>query len=166
MKTAAFLAIIMLTGFTPAAAEFYRYVDQHGNILYTDDLNNVPADRRGTVQSYEEAPNAVSPEQNPPESKPDSAGNTMEAMENERKQLEQQEKDLNKEYDELVKRRGELDQEKEKAVTADHIKSYNQQITDFNARVRAYEEKRGIHTSKVNTFNNRLKENPGEPERK
>ena len=54
---------------------------------------------------------------------------------------EAQEKALNSEYSNLMKERGDLDKEKQTAVTPAQIKAYNQRIVDFNTRIQAYEQK-------------------------
>ena len=50
--------------------------------------------------------------------------------------------------------RTELDIEKDKAVTQTQIKEYNRKVIDFNARIKAYEEKRDALTREVEAFNN------------
>ncbi len=135
-------------------AEFYRYVDQHGNVIFTDDLSKVPADQRTTVQSYQESQSTAAPEG---VRKPDQAsGLSASQLEAERKQLQEREKSLNQEYENLMTERGRLDDQKKEAVTSDQIKQYNEKIVQFNARIQAYEEKRDAYTADLKTFTERM----------
>jgi len=164
MKAAAIVSLLMLVfADVPAAsAEFYRYTDRHGNVLYTDDLSKVPKEQREKAQMYEESSSAPLPTDENTPTPPDTQDMQPAAddFENERKSLEQQERNLNKEYDALMKRRSELDEEKNTALTPDQIKDYNQKITEFNAHIQAYDTKRDALTAQVQAFNERLKPKP------
>lgn len=152
----------------PASAEFYRYVDPHGNVMYTDDLSKVPADQRKNVKPYEEsqsAPPPVAPEA-VESSKTEPGSNTItDELDKERQRLQEQEKALNQEYEELMKKRSQLNEEKGAAVTNAQIKAYNQQIIDFNQRIQAYEAKRDALADEVKNFNKKVEEHSkqGEP---
>lgn len=143
-----------------ADADFYRYVDEHGNVLYTDDLSKVPVEQRDKAQSYEDsrsaAPAAVT-ETKTDESQHDASRAVGSSLENERQSIQAREKALNDEYNSLMKERAALDQEKQDAVTPDQIKAYNQKIVEFNARIQAYEEKRAVYADQVAAFNEKLK---------
>jgi hypothetical protein len=41
---------------TLSQAEFYKYVDKDGNILFTDDLSRIPSDQRHHLGRYDDAP--------------------------------------------------------------------------------------------------------------
>jgi len=47
------LIFLLLAG--PVTAQFYRYIDQNGNLRFTDDLNKVPTEQRVTIRGYHEA---------------------------------------------------------------------------------------------------------------
>ena len=163
MRTLIFTAIIVMVCGT-ASAEFYRYVDKQGNVLYTDDLSKVPIEQRKTLAPYQNSPGTRVPAQITPENQGQPATEASGA-EKERRQLEQQEKALNQEYEQLTKERDALDKDKDNAVTPDQVKTYNQRIADFNERIKGYEKKHAAHTEKVTSFNERLN-NSDAPERK
>jgi hypothetical protein len=135
----------------PVSAEFYRYKDRHGNVIYTDDLNKVPLGQREKVKSYNESvyqpPKA--PKKVEAQKKTDEPG----AEDKEYDRLRQQEAALNNERDALTKERDRLNQEKQNAVTPQQIKEYNRSIVDFNARIQAYEEKQKVFAAEVEKYN-------------
>jgi hypothetical protein len=53
----------------PAWAQFYKYLDKHGNVRFTDDINQVPENQRVKARSYVEseptAPFSTSPIREP-----------------------------------------------------------------------------------------------------
>ncbi|MBI5062005.1 MAG: DUF4124 domain-containing protein [Desulfatitalea sp.] len=154
------LAIVMILSVAgSASAEFYRYVDKHGNVLYTDDLSKVPADQREQARAYDESFSKPAKPKDSSTPKAPAAQNPAEAQafEAERRQLEEQEQTLNREYDGLMKQRATLDEEKASAVTPAQIKDYNQKIVDFNSRIQSYEGKRDAYSEKVKAFNERAK---------
>jgi len=152
--------VALLVSYQPVAAEFYRYTDKHGNVLYTDDLSNIPADQREKAQKYEAAQSSA--EETPPPEKKAAKTEPAAPQTDERKRLLQQEEVLNSEYQGLMKERDDLDEEKKSAVTPDQIKAYNLKVVDFNTRIKAYEEKRSAYSEKVDAYNDRLRteENP------
>ena len=160
------LLLLVFSLAMPAWAEFYRYVDQHGNVVYTDDLSKVPVDQRSKVQPYEESPNT--PQKVEPKEaavKEAKTDNLTDDLEKERQRLHAQENSLNQEYEDLMKMRSELNEEKNKAVTNSQIKSYNKKIIDFNERIKAYEKKRDTLAADVKSFNQKVEARPNETEK-
>lgn len=154
--------LIIFCSLGPVSADFYRYVDEHGNVLFTDDLSKVPPELRGTVQSYEAAESAPLPTLKKDKDKDteDQVDKTITDTDMQRQKLLDQQNVLNKEYEDLMAERSRLDAEKVKAVTQAEIKEYNKRIIDFNTRIKAYEEKRDALTREVKAFNDRLEAQP------
>lgn len=160
------IVIIAMAFAAPAFAEFYRYVDEHGNVMYTDDLSNVPPDQRDKVKPYEESESASLPvEPEKAESPETEKADMTRELEKERQRLQEQEKALNQEYEDLMKMRSRLNEEKGTAVTNAQIKAYNQQIINFNRRIQAYEEKRDALANEVKSFNKKVEENLNQGEK-
>jgi hypothetical protein len=135
----------------PVSAEFYRYEDRHGNIIYTDDLSKVPLDQREKAKPYTESvaqpPKAPKQQENQKKEDPVNTGDK------EYERLRQQEEMLTRERDDLTKERDRLNQEKKNAVTPQQIKEYNRSIVDFNTRIQALEEKQKVFTTDVEKYN-------------
>jgi hypothetical protein len=53
----AFFLIVALTAAVPTGAEIFKYVDANGQTRWTDDLNQVPAEQRASVQRFESVEN-------------------------------------------------------------------------------------------------------------
>ena len=58
-----FIIITFLMFSVSASAEFYKYVDDEGNVRFTDDINQVPEAQRAKIRSYIESENQESDEQ-------------------------------------------------------------------------------------------------------
>jgi chromosome segregation ATPase len=141
------------------AEEFYRYVDQHGNVLFTDDLSKVPPEQRDKVTAYEQSESR--PDTGPTEKNGDNSAApaaVKEKRDQERSRLEAMGQELDKEYQNLTEERDRLAKEKDQSVTNAQIKEYNKKIGAFNERIKAYEEKRTAYTDAVKEFNAKLKE--------
>jgi hypothetical protein len=44
------LLLIIILFATPASADIYKFVDEQGNVRFTDDINQVPEDQRGSIE--------------------------------------------------------------------------------------------------------------------
>ena len=58
-----FIVITFLMFSVSASAEFYKYVDDDGNVRFTDDINQVPEAQRSQIRSYIESENQEPAEQ-------------------------------------------------------------------------------------------------------
>lgn len=169
-------AVPMLTAFMlfflawqPASAEFYRYVDKHGNVLYTDDLSNIPADQREAAKPFEEYSSAAkTPTASPVPQEPASDQQTPPSNDAnlEWQKLNEEREKLDKEYIDLKQQREALDEAKAKAVTPEQRKRYNEQIVKYNTRASALQEKYDAHDAKVKAFNESAKAKPPAEENK
>jgi hypothetical protein len=58
------LLLIIILFATPASADIYKFIDEQGNVRFTDDINQVPEDQRGSIEisSNYEADTEAEPE--------------------------------------------------------------------------------------------------------
>jgi hypothetical protein len=134
----------------PVSAEFYRYKDRHGNVIYTDDLSKVPPDQRENIRSYKES--VYQPQKTPTPEKGGKEADQTITKDKEYERLHRQEETLRREREALTKERDRLNQEKKNAVTPQQIKEYNRSIVDFNARIQAFEEKQKVFAAEVEKY--------------
>jgi chromosome segregation ATPase len=139
----------------PALAEFYKYIDENGNILFTDDLSKVPEDQRQNLKSYEEVP----PDPDSGFRKVDAdREKSVEELNRSRDDIAERKAQLDNEYQEMLRERADLEIQKKNAITDEQIKAYNQKVTAFNEKMRQFEEKRKALEAEIEKFRKKQSE--------
>ena len=150
--------ILAITFSGSVSAEYYKYVDQDGNIRYTDDLNQVPQDQRSTVEEYVEyqpdtnRPQASAQNQTASESL-NAETPASEDLARIKRQLDTDKQELDGEFQALTEARALLNKEKETVKTQEERATYNQNVTQLNERIQHYEERRKAFNAEVEAFN-------------
>lgn len=153
------LATISLA--TPAGAEFYRYLDQHGNVIYADDLSKVPIDQRdGAVTIGDSGPitHGETVAKGPDNGIGAPQSDQTASLRRERIQLDEIKRELDSEFQHLADENARLKAEQKAAVTPDQIKTVNKKAVSFNARFQAYQEKDAAYKNKREAYNKRVNE--------
>ncbi len=172
------LMVILLLFTVTASAEFFKYRDQDGNIIYTDDITRVPREQQAAIQKNREARSEetesrpqVMPEAEkelrPALSESTSTPGTREGLQNDRQVFDA---NLDEEKRALDKRKQELDQEyqallKEKeSFNRDRVfrnkeaaAKYNSKVADLNERIDIYEGKKKELNADIEAYNRRVK---------
>jgi len=139
----------------PAFAEFYKYLNQQGEVRFTDDINQVPQDQRAAARSYPESQvseksaaevSAAVKEEKPADPEPPAAsaaavGEGEDPIEGTRARHDALKKEVEAEYQALVKEKDRLAKEKETKKTREETTAYNKEVETFNQRAESFEKK-------------------------
>jgi hypothetical protein len=164
-----FIIITFLIFSASASAEFYKYVDEDGNVRFTDDINQVPEAQRAKIRSYieSESPEPVEQEvarKNEAEQTSedqqtdfsDLSDDESESIEDAKKRIDALKSEIDREYETLMKEKEQLAKDKEKAKTKNQIIEFNKKVDSLNKRVAAYEEKGQDYKALVDAYNKRI----------
>lgn len=147
------LVLILLTA--SVSAEIFKYVDQDGNVLYTDDLSVIPAAQRSDIEVFSGTADQAdaTPEnevQEPTQTETTDADDSEELS----VRLEKKQQELLREGEALEAERKALNKEKETLFSSRRFKSgtdsritrqlreLNQKIAASNKKLEDYEKKK------------------------
>lgn len=159
MKTASILSLLTMVFLmcSPAAAEFYRYEDEHGNVIFTDDLSKVPVEKRASAQSYDDAAETPKLPTRAKETANDQQkSDTLEAIRAEGDRLQSVREELDKEYNALSEENTKLREEQKAAVTPEQIRQVNKKVVSFNTRFQAYQKRSDAYKAQLEAYNQRV----------
>jgi len=161
------LVFLVFTG--TASAEFYKYVDEKGNVHFTDDFNKVPADQRKQVREYEEyrqpepakdSRDKVDPAGGPgvDETASSETRDDDESLDFDKqlKALDQRKADLTAEYEALLKENAHLNEMKKTVKNKADADKYNESVRNLNAKLQAHDRKRKEFFTDVENYNARV----------
>lgn len=159
----AFFLIVALTAAVPTGAEIFKYVDANGQTRWTDDLNQVPAEQRASVQRFESVENRPGNglEPDPGGTRDASAASAGidpgKATDQEmRAALENQKADLEAQYQALMEEREQIEQMTSAALSDTARDELNQRIATFNSQAEAYETHLNDFNQKVSDYNQKI----------
>jgi uncharacterized coiled-coil DUF342 family protein len=156
------LAILAMFVLTPikAKADFYKYIDKNGNIIFTDDLSKVPENQRDKVKKYHEPPplpqtnkTVIKKTQESNTEKSQNISITSEEISSKREELKKRQTRLEQEYETLMEEKAALELQKAEAKGRNEIKSYNEQVRLFSDKLTKYNKKRIALESEVSEYN-------------
>jgi len=159
------ILIAALLAALPANAEYYKYIDENGNIRFTDDITMVPWDQREKLSEYQDyreseeaskAPNATAATSSDETAEPVQTPGASEDIVEQGRRLEQEKTALDTEYKALMEARRILEERRGQFRTKSARREYETQVLQLNERNAAYEAKRKAYDSEVLEYNTRL----------
>jgi len=140
MKLGRWLICLLLVSLPlSASAEFYRYIDERGNIHYTDDLSTVPENQQTDIYEYGE-----------------SQRNAYDDQKDEQSAIKSQQ-EFEKEYKALMKERDQITKDNKNLKSRASAKKYNKIISKFNEKIADYETRKKVFDAEVEEYNARVK---------
>ena len=151
---------LMLVPFI-SSAEFYKYRDKSGVLLYTDDISEIPKDQRPKIDAYSEPDDFITPEQKQQKiedaekaQKDDAAANRVKDKDAMRAKLDNTKIALDKEYEELKKAKQDLiDARADVNKSAADTKAYEEKILQLNERIKDFQKRRQAFAKEADAFN-------------
>jgi chromosome segregation ATPase len=151
----------------PAAAQFYKYVDENGNVHFTDDYNQVPEDQRENIKEYKEYQSQADDQQTTLQANPegkdaekqeetDSADNLDYVKKIE--ELDQRKTALDAEYAELMQENNRLNEMRKTVKTKADAEKYNESVRNLNQQFEEHDRKRRDLLNDVEAYNARVAE--------
>lgn len=169
LVTGFFVGLLSLPAFGPAfGGEFYQYKDRNGNMRFTDNLADVPADQQQNMKTYEAVEGSPVPPPdeeaqtsslNPPEQGSPAAGIAKDESDKRAiaAELDKTQAELKQRFKELVAEKAALAASAPKKGAKSIEKGpYIDKVDALNANIKQYEKDREVFEKRVKAFNESL----------
>lgn len=165
--TAVLLMLIFVMSIAaPGIAQMYEYRDTDGSIRFTDDLGNVPEDKRENAKRIREAPYSPMPSewQESPEGTEETpwGGNDQEEtnadLVEKGEALRSEQSELQKEYESIEEERALLGDPPSEDAPLEEFEAYGDKVDELNSRILDYQERLEDHENRVEAYNARFDE--------
>jgi hypothetical protein len=163
MKLRLFIILITLLFSTVGAfAEFYKYIDKEGNILFTDDLSEVPENQRPGVIEYGEPEKKTGLSEESVEIQPGEDGQLDNTTNDPAADLNHRKNALEQEYILLKKEKEELVNTKKNLKTKAQIENYNKKVLLIKEKIEHYQKNRDELNAEIEKYNKSIQKHKEE----
>jgi len=157
-----FICLIIISFSATVSAEFYRYIDENGNICFTDDFNKVPQDQRSNIKEYEESESVSDINEGKTgevdKKKTEAAGEKPESLEEFYDRLNKTRLQLLQEVEAIKKEREQIIKDRQTAKTTDDVININERIKKLNQQQENLKKKNEAFESERKKYSVRLEE--------
>ena len=137
------------------SGDIYKYIDENGTVIYTDDLSRVPdAKRKSVAKIPGSRESSGETEKDVRIQKDESLLSEKERIRNE---LEKTDKELQKEYTKLKEMKDRLAEKKKSLETKDEKRAYYKEVQKLNEKISDYKKRYSVFEEKVSRFNKSIK---------
>lgn len=162
-----FICLLLVSLPLSSSAEFYRYIDEKGNIHYTDDLSTVPENQQTDIYEYGEfqrnaydnqkdEQSAAKSELLFEESRARDQNEANDLVETKRR-LDRKKREFDNEYKALMQERNQITTDNKNLKSRAAAKKYNKIISKFNEKIADYETRKKVFDAEVEKYNARVK---------
>jgi hypothetical protein len=166
-----FILISFLLFSVSASAEFFKYIDENGNVRFTDDINQVPEEQRAKISSYVESESEealpeqeVTQESQGEQEQQESVAGLVEdnsgeeSLEAAKKRIDALKQKLDEEYKALAEEGKQLAKEREAALTNEQKLEFNKKVDEYNKRGESYQATQKEYEAQIEAYNARVNE--------
>lgn len=162
------LLVFLVTGTYFANAQMYEYRDEDGNMRFTDDLGNVPEDKRKNIKRIREIQRSSLPSvwQETPGQTEEKQEGAADQKETESDLIEMGEKlrreqaELQEEYDGIEAARTRLGETfPGEDASEEEFEAYRDKVNEINDRIQLYQERQKDHEERIKAYNAALMSN-------
>ena len=176
MGKAAVLFSLLGLAFFPlqAGAEFYRYTDENGVLRYTDNLQEVPPEKRSQLKKYKEVEDDLTPAQREAKRQREAEAARQARIRRQqpqkkdaadddgirigsRQDFERVKTDLDDAYERLMQKKAALEAERDTLETQKDVSLYRSKVRELNEEIQRFEDRRRRFIQKADQFNTRKK---------
>ncbi len=165
------LVVFVLSIAAPATGALYEYRDADGNIRFTDDLGNVPEEKRENVRRIRAVPDYSTPseQQEPPAQTEETAldadaddppeGDQAEGdadLVERGEALRSEQAELQAEYEGIQEEKAQIGDPPDEDAPLAEFEAYGEKVDQINDRIRVYQEKLKDHEERVKAYNARF----------
>lgn len=159
------LVIILALYYQKAFAEYYRYVDESGQVSYTDNIDMIPKEQRPDIQEYYELKRIPSPDEDGDARESEESTEQIEITPavlkgdvNEIKaDFEGRKQTIDNEYKKLLEEKKTLDDSYKKIRSEADLDEYKKKVENLNTRIEDFKKRRDVFNAEADAFNAKLK---------